>query len=186
MLECNRRQKVVDRSKGLTVLQCVNRRCEAFGKEVNEEACSLCVVRSFPRVRPCKESVQATPPAAGQVQLDTQEVIEMMKAAPLTDIEDLLALESGVETSELSPEYPAMTMQIWLYKEALLKWNKAGRPTRTDEEVKAIHEKFCTPCAWYDKDKKRCKGCGCKVTVGAVAVLNKLKMATEHCPKELW
>jgi hypothetical protein len=84
------------------------------------------------------------------------------------------------------PEYPNWSIQAWMYTQALLKWKKAGYPERTDEEVKEIHEKHCTKCEWYDPEKKRCKGCGCRVTDGAVAVVNKIKMATEHCPREIW
>jgi hypothetical protein len=85
-----------------------------------------------------------------------------------------------------TPEYPNWSVQAWLYKEALIRWKKAGYPTRDQDEVDRIHKEHCLGCDWYDKDKKRCKGCGCRVTDGAVAVVNKIKMATEHCPKELW
>jgi formamidopyrimidine-DNA glycosylase len=95
--------------------------------------------------------------------------------------------ESGMSTEELSsPDYPALTVQLLAYKEAIIKWKKAGRPTRSKEEVDRIHNNYCLKCDWYDKEKKRCRGCGCKVTKSALAIFNKIKMATEHCPKEYW
>jgi len=114
-----------------------------------------------------------------------QDVKEMIADSPLQDMK-IEGLEVKPEGEGPTPEYPALSMQLWLYKEALLRWNQAGRPTRSDEEVKEIHDKYCTHCSWYDKEKKRCKGCGCKVTVGSVAVFNKIKMATEKCPQGLW
>jgi hypothetical protein len=100
------------------------------------------------------------------------------------DLEKNQVFESG----ELPPNYPPLSMQMWTYKEALIKWVKAGRPKRTQEEVEHIHSTFCNPpgkpCEWYDADQGRCKGCGCQVSLGSIAVLNKLKMATEHCPKD--
>jgi hypothetical protein len=94
------------------------------------------------------------------------------------------------EIGPLPSDYPPLSMQLWTYKEALIRWNKAGRPTRTQEEVEAIHNTHCNPpdgrCEWYDPKQKRCRGCGCKVTVSSIALVNKIKMATEHCPKEKW
>jgi hypothetical protein len=92
------------------------------------------------------------------------------------------------EFPEGPPEYPSLTIQALTWKDAVLRWNAAGRPTRTAEEVQEILDKFCNTkhCNWYDPDKRRCKGCGCKVTDGGIAVLNKLKMATEHCPRDFF
>lgn len=88
---------------------------------------------------------------------------------------------------EPEPDYPSMSMQLHNYKEAILRWTRAGKPTRDDEEVKRIVDTICSKnCNWYDPKKKRCKGCGCKVTTGAMAIFNKVKMATEHCPRGFW
>jgi hypothetical protein len=117
------------------------------------------------------------------------QIREMIEEAGL-DISDIDNAQLNVPAGEMPPGYPPITMQVWMYKEALLRWNKAGRPTRTKEEVEHIEGTFCNqpgrPCEWYDPQQKRCKGCGCKVTVGSIAILNKIKMGTEHCPKELW
>jgi hypothetical protein len=93
-----------------------------------------------------------------------------------------------VDTGLMPPNYPPLTMQMWTYKEALIRWSKAGWPKRTQEEVQEILNTCCNPpgrpCDWYDPEQKRCKGCGCKVTESSIAIFNKLKMATEHCPKD--
>jgi hypothetical protein len=112
-----------------------------------------------------------------------------------TDIREMI-LEAGLDIEEFDrplkvegdspPKYPPLSMQAWLYKEALIRWNKAGRPKRTQEEVAGILETHCKKCDWYDPEQLRCRGCGCKVTDSAFAILNKIKMATEHCPKEKW
>jgi hypothetical protein len=78
-------------------------------------------------------------------------------------------------------------MQLWFYKEAIIRWNKAGRPKRSDEEVKELLEGHCKAgCSWFDPEKGRCKGCGCAVSEGSLAIFNKLRMGTEHCPQEKW
>lgn len=188
MLECIKRQKVVTRSTGCTVLRCINKECEAYGNEVSEECCAMCPVRATRNVRPCKGGVQAPKPVTTPAPSKTEsaEIIEMIKASPLRDVEEFSELTATEPADPSSPDYPKMSMQLWLYKEALIRWNKAGRPTRSDEEVAEIHEKKCKPCPWYDSEKQRCKGCGCKVTTGAVAVFNKIKMKTEKCPRGEW
>jgi hypothetical protein len=113
------------------------------------------------------------------IDVEDPEIKEMFEAAGF-DIKE-------VEESQKNKRYPAISSQLWSFKEALIKWNKAGRPTRTQEEVEHIHREFCSvPCEWYDEGARRCRGCGCAVTTGSIAVFNKIKMATEHCPKDKW
>ena len=159
-MECSKRQKAV--LNGEAAYRCINRDCEAWGQAVNDEACSLCPVRVMLRA---KKGCKGKP--------DTSPVTESLEQPP-------------VETLDAIPDYPAMSLQMWLYKEALLRWNRAGRPVRSAEEVDNILTTHCKECDWYDASAKRCKGCGCKVTTSSVAIFNKLKMATEKCPKGLW
>ncbi len=70
------------------------------------------------------------------------------------------------------------------YARALWKWTKAGFPTRTDEEVKAIHAQHCEPCEQYVEG--RCKKCGCRAVEKGMALTNKIKMATEACLEKKW
>lgn len=187
MLPCNKRQKVVQRPSGLTLYRCMNNKCGLHGSEIEEQNCSTCPVRSVRHERSCKKAARAkvqSEPVTTKEMLDLsdEDVREMVEAAGM-DVGDLDKAQK-YESGELPPGYPPMSMQLWTYKEALIKWQKAGRPTRTQEEVEQIHKEFCEPCEWYDAEQKRCKGCGCKVTVGSVAIFNKLKMSTEHCPKD--
>lgn len=158
MIKCNKRQKLV--TDGVTSFRCINRLCEAAGHAVNEEACGL-----------CKFAVNPTKPNCGK----PVEPVKLVEEPPVESIPE-----------KEVPNYPTMSMQMWLYKEALVRWNKAGRPTRSAEEVDKLLTTHCQPCDWYDTDAKRCKGCGCKISSSSVAIFNKLKMATEKCPKGLW
>lgn len=65
------------------------------------------------------------------------------------------------------------------YTRALAKWAVAGFPTRTQEEVVRIEAELCRPCEYYRDG--RCRKCGCNVNT-AMVLLNKIRMATEHCP----
>ncbi|MHC4686763.1 MAG: hypothetical protein ACYTEW_20995 [Planctomycetota bacterium] len=70
------------------------------------------------------------------------------------------------------------------YAQALARWTAAGFPVRSQAEVGRIYEEFCTPCTYLVGG--RCRKCGCGVNQSRVAVLNKIKMATEDCPEGKW
>ena len=72
------------------------------------------------------------------------------------------------------------------YTRALSRWIKAGRPVRGEEEVKMLFEGFCVVCEVYEEGGSTCGHCGCKVNTSVIAPLNKVAMATEHCPMEKW
>jgi hypothetical protein len=84
------------------------------------------------------------------------------------------------------PEIPSFARRVLTYAEALVQWKAAGMPERSDAEVDCIFHRFCKPCGWFDPDKLACRGCGCRVADYGFAVFNKIKMATEHCPQDLW
>jgi hypothetical protein len=84
------------------------------------------------------------------------------------------------------PKMPGTGELIHNYWKAVKRWIKAGRPVRENLEVKRIHEEFCSKCDWRDPDSNRCKGCGCNVKPKGIALLNKIKMRTEHCPRSFW
>lgn len=188
MLPCEKRQQIVKRGQegSLTLFRCLNKQCGEHGQIIDEGICSRCPVRVVKHTRPCRNANHKQPeprPVTNQEMLDVSdaEVMQMIEEAGL-DAKDFDKAQ-WIGDGELPPNYPPISMQLWTYKEALIRWNKAGRPTRTQEEVEHIHKTCCEPCEWYDKEQQRCKGCGCKVTVGAIAVFNKLKMATEVCPR---
>jgi hypothetical protein len=103
-------------------------------------------------------------------------------------VQDNVPLPEPIEErlGEEVPNYPGATELLENYWKAVRRWIAAGRPTRTDIEVTQIHKDFCSRCNWYDTKAKRCKGCGCKVKPKGIAILNKIKMKTEHCPRAFW
>jgi len=70
------------------------------------------------------------------------------------------------------------------YAQAVAKWTAAGFPVRDQAEVERIELELCQPCEKYVAG--RCKSCGCRVNQSSLAVANKIKMATEHCPQNHW
>lgn len=84
------------------------------------------------------------------------------------------------------PNFPFAAQLMATYWTAVKRWVAAGRPKRTKEEVKSLHATFCAKCDWYDPGSQRCKGCGCRVAPKGIAILNKIEMATEHCPQKFW
>jgi hypothetical protein len=99
--------------------------------------------------------------------------------------DECLACDSDLQKI-VPKEYPGLITEIITYGAAVSGWIKAGRPTRTDEEVRDIHTIHCSKCNWYDPEQQRCKGCGCGVKAEGAALLNKIKMSTQHCPQQLW
>jgi hypothetical protein len=84
------------------------------------------------------------------------------------------------------PSFPLAAQLMATYWAAVKRWIAAGRPRRSSEEVKSLHATFCAKCDWYDPESQRCKGCGCRVKPKGIAILNKIEMATEHCPQKFW
>lgn len=84
------------------------------------------------------------------------------------------------------------------YIAALEKWTKAGKPTRSEEEVLEIFENHCKNCVFFEKNTNRCNTCGCKLSTeeatileqlklaGVNAMINKIRMKTEYCPVGIW
>jgi len=97
--------------------------------------------------------------------------------------------ESGppkpAESSE-PPATPGLVRRAFSYAEALARWTAAGQPERSDKEVERIFNGFCKPCRWFHRRRQVCRGCGCRVADKGFAITNKIKMATEHCPRNLW
>lgn len=72
------------------------------------------------------------------------------------------------------------------YTRALSRWIKAGRPARSEDEILGIFTTYCQTCEYMESDRGRCKQCGCHVGTVKSPLLNKIAMATEHCPVEKW
>lgn len=182
MLPCEKRQTIVKRATNETTYRCNHRDCVAYKQPVTEVACAVCPLRVYASKPPCADLgkpvlIQEPEPCEGCKPIQDQVLLDALSNAGGFETE----IKPEDTPEGVVPDYPPMSLQLWLYKEALLKWQRAGRPVRTDEEVAAILP-ICQACDWYDPERKRCKGCGCRVTEGGIPVTNKLKMATEHCP----
>lgn len=92
--------------------------------------------------------------------------------------------EQNAQLTEAAEKLGVAFTHVWRYKDALLRWRAADYPTRTTEDVAAIHATHCKPCD--ERVGDRCRKCGCRVAAGGAVLLNKLKMATEHCLEEKW
>jgi hypothetical protein len=88
------------------------------------------------------------------------------------------------QSDEASP-LPNALLRAYSYAEALIRWGKAHRPVRQDDEVTQLYDTFCASCKQLHNGKT-CSACGCRVASAGWAIRNKIKMATEHCPKGLW
>ena len=84
------------------------------------------------------------------------------------------------------PPPPSKGGKLGRYASAVSRWVAAGRPVRSEEEIQRIYDTCCRPCEHFDPQKGTCKICGCRVRRNGAALLNKIKMATEHCPIRQW
>ncbi len=84
------------------------------------------------------------------------------------------------------PETPGLVRRTLSYAEALIAWTAAGRPERSDKEVEQIFHQYLQALPMVRPRRQICRGCGCRVADTGFAVTNKIKMATEHCPRNLW
>lgn len=79
-------------------------------------------------------------------------------------------------------DLPPFIIRAGSWTKAIIEWELAGKPVRSDGEVLRIHTEKCKPCPHYLPDKESCNICGCKVRSSGKAFFNKIKMATQQCP----
>lgn len=84
------------------------------------------------------------------------------------------------------PQPPGLAFRVLTYTQAVAEWLAAGRPERSDEEIQRIYKEHCEPCSWRKRHGDICRGCGCRGAAYGMAVFNKIKMATQHCPRDKW
>jgi hypothetical protein len=109
-----------------------------------------------------------------------------------TDEADAEAIMPGSPTPATGPpeapppRTPGLVHRAISYAEAVARWTAAGKPERPAKEVERIFHQFCKTCRWFHRRRQVCRGCGCRVAANGYAIFNKIKMATERCPKNLW
>lgn len=100
---------------------------------------------------------------------------EPIKRATIRRMCSALRRRDVLEIKELSWASKASN-----YAAALIKWIKAGRPTRTQAEIDRLLTEHCTPCDRFRNGS--CSSCGCRINRDTLPFKNKLAMATEPCP----
>ena len=85
-----------------------------------------------------------------------------------------------------TPPPPGLPRRLRSYSRAVARWIAAGRPERSDQEVERIFQSLCQPCEAFDAEQGTCRVCGCRVRESGAALVNKIKMATEQCPRGHW
>ena len=74
--------------------------------------------------------------------------------------------------------------KIISYLKERFKWNKFGKPTRTDKEIQEIFN-ICKECHLFqkhDENSGKCGVCGCNLSNDKNVAFNKIAWATTHCP----
>jgi len=202
MITCQKRQRMI--TNGKEEYRCINKKSDLHGQIV-ATICEECHFNKSnndfnvwdvecgkcPRREPIDNKAARCNGTGGIVSLKECKIClhELIKynldpekiLREYNEFQKVGLLESGE-----NKEYPSLITQVNNYRLAVTRWIKAGRPKRTDDEIKEIYEKHCKSCDWYDKETSRCKGCGCRVVPKGLALTNKLKMATEHCPQNLF
>jgi len=72
------------------------------------------------------------------------------------------------------------------YTRAIARWISEGRPIRDAEEITRIFHEICSPCPYFNEVRQTCKICGCRTRRSGSALMNKIAMKTESCPKQQW
>ena len=81
---------------------------------------------------------------------------------------------------------PSVGQRLTNYQRAREKWEEAGKPERTDDQVAALRV-ICTSnkCGLFDGTVCTHETCGCPVARPGIFG-DKLRWATEACPVGLW
>ncbi len=74
--------------------------------------------------------------------------------------------------------YPSLPKMGSSFVRAAIKQKLAGNPKRSSEEIARI-KAICGVCDFFEKDKKRCLKCGCKME-------RKIPWETTHCLIGKW
>jgi hypothetical protein len=181
------RKKQIEKSQDGEISRCVNPKSQVFLSVISDSFCGACPVKVA-----CAKS--------------KNEVPTEHRAAPILPdfpycehrISKGFEAKCGVTglpvTSEQCNRCDAETRERVAtlgdkfvgYAGAIQRWVAAGRPTRTEQQIKDIFENHCNKCEMYDQEKHSCKNCGCSLALTGNPLTNKLAMGTEKCPLGRW
>lgn len=83
------------------------------------------------------------------------------------------------------PRTPGILQQAVHFATAAAVHAATGAKKRTDDEVAEILE-ICRGCERYNADNSTCTVCGCRLSDSQNAYANKIRMQTQHCPRQKW
>jgi len=149
--------------------------CGEKNKQVTYEECAKCF-----------KQLEKINNEAADKEIKKEEVLEKIRDEQSKELEkktNELREKLKQENEKVPESFPSLDSQVKNYSKALYKWVTGGMDSRPKEEVERIFD-ICKSCEFF-KDG-RCLVCGCRLANKGVAVTNKIKMATEHCPKGKW
>lgn len=176
MIQCEKRRS--EFHNGDPRFRCLNQQSSYPLQVVDDQQCAACPVRIGPPApRPTPELIvlrpDGYPPCA----------YRSGSGCSVTGLPVTQEICGGC-VKEAVTEEAGLGEKMANYFNAIRKWVAAGRPTRTDAEVKNLYENHCKSCRL--NSGTGCKKCGCAVKEDGFPFDNKLKMATERCPLGRW
>lgn len=180
---CTKKQKEIHGDKEIE--RCVNPKSQVHLAVVNDSFCSMCPVRAACST-PKKAMDHHPMPIAPNYPFCDHRIWK--DNTPICSVTNLpvnpeICGRCDEETREKMATLPDMLIG---YTSAIRRWIAAGRPTRSEEDQKAILEDHCLKCEMYDKQKNSCKNCGCSLAQTGNPLTSKLAMGTEKCPLGRW
>ena len=143
----------------------------ALGVPTSAPACRQCYQDPHPR-QPNRVTVGI---AIAALRRNAPDLLEELKPSLLA------RLKAGTSHS--------LVAKARRYTASTMKWFAAGCPVRTDEEVKHIlalcQANICGAYESLSANEGACRECGCALNLYG-GLMNKIRRATEHCPKEYW
>ena len=91
----------------------------------------------------------------------------------------------GEEVLQENPIPPSILRKGTNYIQAWIKWVRAGRPERTDEQVQELRQ-ICQGCPMFNGQICTHENCGCNVTSSGSILGDKLRWLSESCPDGKW
>lgn len=103
------------------------------------------------------------------------------KTAQVETDNGLIESEVKRSASPSNNKMPGTIAKGVRYSKAMLRWIKAGKPTRTEEQINELLV-ICKSCDFFNSEANACSKCGCNINSQVSGLKNKLAMATERCP----
>jgi hypothetical protein len=180
---CCRKKQTEKQSDGTSIDRCVNPKSQVFLNVVSNHICGLCPVKAACQ-KPKPEYVPG-PDLPGYPYCENRVLKDMQTICSVTGLPVTVEQCNNCD-AETRDRVATLGDKLVGYAGAIRRWVAAGRPTRTEEEIKSIFEDHCNKCEMFDREKHSCKNCGCSLAQTGNPLTNKLAMKTESCPLGRW